>query len=186
MQFLLFSGHMIDKPDRPSPRFPPSKESAAATAIRDAVREVVEKAGGQEINGIAAAACGGDILFHEACQALGIRSEIYLGIPVDAFEKTSVAFAGGGWVERYLTLVRELSVHVLFPKATADVGEEVWEQANEWMLQAALCEGGSRMTLIVLWDGEGGDGPGGTRHMVERAEQQGATVVVIDIGTLGR
>lgn len=182
--YILFSGHMIDKADRPSPRFPVSKTGAAAAAIRDAMCKADGKAGDREIKGIAAAACGGDILFHEACQGLGIPSEIYLGIPVDAFEETSVAFAGADWMERYDRLVRELPVHVLFPEATADAGNEVWERANEWMLEAALSEGGSRMTLIVLWDGEGGDGPGGTRHMVEMAEQHGAVVIVIDIGAL--
>ena len=172
---------MIDKTDRPSPRFPISKTGAAAAAIRDALRKAERNAGGEEIRGIAAAACGGDILFHEACRTLGIRSEIYLGIPVDAFEKTSVAFAGADWVERYLRLVMDRPVHVLFPEATAYAGDEVWETANEWMLEAALSEGGSRMALIVLWDGEGGDGPGGTRHMVKVARREGATIQVIDI-----
>ena len=179
--FILFSGHMIDKADRSSPRFPSSKEEAAGAAIRSEVEKVLQTAGASEIRGIAAAACGGDILFHEFCRELNIPSEIYLGIPVDAFEKTSVAFAGADWVKRYLRLVRDLPVHVLFPEATADAGDEVWERANEWMLEAALSEGGSRMTLIVLWDGEGGDGPGGTRHMVKVAKGEGATINKIDI-----
>ena len=87
-------------------------------------------------------------------------------------------------MERYRKLVRVLSVHVLFPEAKADVRDEVWEKANEWMLNTALSEGGSRMTLIVLWDGEGGDGPGGTRHMTKTVEQHGGIVIVIDIGAL--
>jgi len=179
--FILFSGHMIDKAGRDKPRFPPSKEGAAGAAIRNALLEVQVKAGVRELTGIAAAACGGDILFHEACRELGIPSEVYLGIPVEAFEETSVAFAGAEWVKRYLRLVRELPVHVLFPEATADAGDEVWERANEWMLQAGLSKGGSRMTLIVLWDGEGGDGPGGTRHMVKVAKGEGATINTIDM-----
>jgi hypothetical protein len=168
MHTILFSGHMIDKPGRSDPRFPASKEHAA-----------VEKAGEEKCSGIAAAACGGDILFHESCRSLGVPSEIYLGIPVDAFEQTSVAFAGVGWVERYRRLVSELPVHVLFPEATADAGDEVWAKANEWMLGAALEGGGSEMALIVLWDGEGGDGPGGTRHMVVTAKKIGADVEII-------
>ncbi len=159
MRFLLFSGHMIDKPDRTQPRFPPSKEAPAGAAIHRAVRDVVGKFGGGKLKGIAAGACGGDILFHEACRALGVASELYLGIPVDEFEKTSVGFAGAGWVERYRRLVRELPMHVLF-QATADVGDEVWEKANEWMLGVAMSGGAENMALIVLWDGEGGDGAG--------------------------
>jgi hypothetical protein len=92
-----------------------------------------------------------------------------------------VAFAGLGWVERYRRLVGELPVHVLFPEATAKAGDEVWAKANEWMLGAALGSGGDHLALIVLWDGEGGDGPGGTRQMVNVAKAYGANAVVIDI-----
>ncbi len=184
MYTILFSGHMIDKPGRSDPRFPASKEHAAGDAIRDAVCAAVEKAGREECTGIAAAACGGDILFHEACRALGVPSEIYLGIPVDAFEQTSVAFAGLDWMERYRRLVSELPVHVLFPEATAKAGDEVWAKANEWMLGTALEGGGSEMALIVLWDGEGGDGPGGTKHMVKTVKEKGAEIAIIDVEKL--
>jgi hypothetical protein len=184
MGFILFSGHMIDKMDRPASRFPPEEEGAAAAAIRKAVRAAVDEAGGRGWTGIAAAACGGDILFHEVCQELGIPTEIYLGIPVDAFEQTSVAFAGADWVERYRRLVSELPVHVLYPDATADAGDKVWEDANEWMLKTALRSGGDQLALIALWDGQGGDGPGGTRHMVDVARKEGAAIEVIDVGRL--
>ena len=69
---ILFTGHMIDKPDRPTPRFPASKEAAAAIAIRAALRKVMVEAGSDPLVGIAAAACGGDILFHEACRELKV------------------------------------------------------------------------------------------------------------------
>jgi hypothetical protein len=36
----LFSGHMIDAPDRKAPRFPPDKESAAAAAIAETLAEI--------------------------------------------------------------------------------------------------------------------------------------------------
>ncbi len=181
---ILFSGHMIDRPSKSIPRFPSSKEGVAAAAIRGAIARVAPLDLSEEIRGIAAAACGGDILFHEACRSLGVPSEVYLGISPDAFEKTSVAFAGAGWVERYRRLIRDLPVRVLFPKAKSDAGDEVWEKANEWMLKMALQSGGNELALIVLWDGQGGDRPGGTRHMVEMARRQGAVVEIIDVGRL--
>jgi hypothetical protein len=61
------------------------------------------------------------------------------------------------------------------------VGDEVWAKANEWMLEVAGSEGGDAMALIVLWDGEGGDGPGGTRHMVETAGELGADITIIGV-----
>jgi hypothetical protein len=35
------------------------------------------------------------------------------------------------------------------------------------MLNAALEDDGKHMALIALWDGKGGDGSGGTEHMVK-------------------
>ena len=37
------------------------------------------------------------------------------------------------------------------------------------------------MTLIAVWDGKGGDGPGGTEHMIHTAREKGADVVIIKI-----
>ena len=48
------------------------------------------------------------------------------------------------------------------------------------MLDTALGFGASRLRLICLWDGGGGDGPGGTDHLVEQARRQGVPVTWID------
>jgi hypothetical protein len=60
---LLFSGHMIDAPDRPTPRFPPEKEPVAAVAIANTIVEIGAGPGDLAICG---GACGGDLLFAEA------------------------------------------------------------------------------------------------------------------------
>ena len=86
------------------------------------------------------------ILFHEACLELGIPVELYLGIPVESFRQTSVAFAGAGWVARYRYLTKQLPVHILLPNAE----DGVWEQANDWMPEAALDGGGTNMTHITF------------------------------------
>jgi hypothetical protein len=198
---LLFTGHMIDKPGRATPRFPESSAGAAAEAIRRVLAGIVGGRGSSGLRGaapgkgpigsggtaaadvafrgIAAAACGGDILFHEACRDLAIPSAIYLGIPPDAFEQTSVAFAGRDWVTRYRRLIRELPVHVLHSDAMADADARVWDEANQWMLDEALSAGGDHMTLIALWDGQAGE-TGGAGHMVRVAKAKGADVEVID------
>ena len=48
-------------------------------------------------------------------------------------------------------------------------------------MQTALSSGGKNMTLIALWNGDIGDGKGGTGHMVNIAKEQGAEVDIIDI-----
>jgi hypothetical protein len=40
--------------------------------------------------------------------------------------------------------------------------------------------GDKHTTLLALWDGQSGDGPGGTKDMVEQAERFGARVIIID------
>jgi hypothetical protein len=72
---LLFTGHMIDAPDRKTPRFPPTR-AAEAEARRMICQSIAEE---QKLEpgllvGIAGGGCGGDILFHEVCQELGIET----------------------------------------------------------------------------------------------------------------
>lgn len=186
--YVLFSGHMIDKPGRAQPRFPASKAPAAARAIRhrlQKLKDIVASAPIQDIadaasiQGIAAAACGGDILFHEACQHLNIRSEIYLGLPVEEFNKTSVAAAGEDWEIRYRRLIKTLPVHILHPDYTADAPNTIWEEANQWMLDISLSAGSENLTMIVLWDGDQGE-TGGAWQMMKVAGAHHATIEHID------
>jgi len=179
--YLLFSGHMIDQNGRDPARFPDSKATAGGEAIYKTLQEAA--AGKTDIKGIAAAASGGDILFHEACIKLSIPSEIYLGIPIEAFVKTSVAPAGPEWIGRYRKLIVALPVHILHPDATESAPSTIWEEANNWMLETALSSGGDHLTLIVLWDGNKGE-TGGTAHMVQVANDHRATVEIIDTHTL--
>jgi hypothetical protein len=48
------------------------------------------------------------------------------------------------------------------------------------MLHNALCISQDHLTLIALWDGARGDGPGGTEDMVDRAKDRGATFIHLD------
>ncbi|MEP7107267.1 MAG: hypothetical protein ABI760_04780 [Ferruginibacter sp.] len=51
-------------------------------------------------------------------------------------------------------------------------------------MNSSLVNGGINMSLIALWDGKGGDGAGGTEHMVKEAKERGAKTVVIDMNEL--
>ena len=84
-KLVVFSGHMIDAPDRRIPRFPPSKE--------EEIKELLEKqlAAMNAGIGFASAASGSDILFLEAMLARGGKIHLVLPWPAEEFEKTSVA-----------------------------------------------------------------------------------------------
>jgi hypothetical protein len=98
-QVFLFSGHMIDKLDRPRPRFP----SAMATEAQQKIKEVLDKlqADARDMAIAAGLACGGDILFLEACLERQMRVEVYLPFESAQFIEESVSFAGDDWVERF-------------------------------------------------------------------------------------
>ena len=184
---LLFTGHMIDKPDRADPRFPAEKEEEIRAKIKEVVQKEKVENDDKKLLGIAGGACGGDILFHEVCRELGIKTELYLAIPPDQFVIESVAFAGGNWIERFYKLYNSLEHHVLSPtkelpnwlKKRRDYS--IWERANLWMLNSSLTCGGANMSLIAVWNGQGGDGPGGAQHMVNEAKNRGSEVNIISI-----
>ena len=56
----------------------------------------------------------------------------------------------------------------------------IWQRSNLWMLHSALAISHDNLTLIALWNGEVGDGPGGTEDMVQRAQNRGATFIHLD------
>jgi hypothetical protein len=187
---MLFTGHMVDAPDRPKEkmRFPPTPqaEAKARAMIEEAVRK--EVTGHEAVTvGIAGGACGGDILFHEVCDQLGVSTEVYLALPAAKFQVESVQRGGPGWVERFQTLTerripRELQPNKALPRWLSDKPDyDIWERNNLWMMFNALAMGARRLTLMALYNREREpDGPGGTGHLVTEASKWGFKPVELD------
>ena len=182
---ILFTGHRIDAPARPTPRFPAAKEEQARAMIRDAVTNIKAKSDGKLL-GISGGAAGGDILFHEVCEELNIPSQMYLVLPRNDYIKASVADSGPDWVERFNRLYDKLKAKVLsdsdrLPRwLRAKKDYSIWQRSNLWMLHNALYISQEHLTLMALWNGSSGDGPGGTEDMVKRAVDRGATFIHLD------
>src|SRR5262245_34048988 len=174
---FLFSGHMIDARDREKPRFPPDKEPIAAQAIAEALDE--SDAGAGDL-GITEGACGGDLLFAEAMLARGARLELRLPFDEATFLRKSVAFAKAPtapdrWSERFHVARADPRTRLLVMTdvlGPTPAGVDPFERCNLWMLEDALAMARDRLTFVCLWDGGGGDGPGGTRHMFEEVQQR--------------
>lgn len=174
---LLFTGHMIDLPKREKQRFPASLEPAARARIGKAVEPFAPADGtdgtrGEFVSvvGFASGARGGDILFHEECRNRGIGTVVVLPFEPSEFVKHSVeGIPGSDWEQRFWKLWDSTDTdhrHVLGLPA----GEEAFAICNTRLLELAHQHG--RVHLIALWDGKGGDGPGGTADLVEKTKAE--------------
>jgi hypothetical protein len=175
---VLFSGHMIDAPGREKPRFPPDNEPIAARAIASALADLDVGPGDLAICG---GACGGDLLFAEAALARGARLELYIPFDEPTFLEKSVDFADADWRARFLAAKARADLHIA-PRELAppQESEDPYERNNRWMLNQASRFGADKVDLVCLWNGEGGDGPGGTKHMMEEVGQRGGRTHWLD------
>jgi hypothetical protein len=192
---IVFTGHRVDAPGRAEPRFPPAAEGGAREMIRAVVQAEMAAADGKPVIGIAGAASGGDILFHEVCAELGVETQLFLVVSRDDYVRESVADGGPGWVDRFNALFASHSYRFLgnsdhaleLPKWLRPWKDySVWSRSNLWMLHNALAYGSPKVALVALWNRRDGDGPGGTRDMVAAAEERAVKTVVIDTNELLR
>ena len=175
---------MIDAPGRDPPRFPSALEPAVSEAIGDAVKRI--DPGATDV-GICSAACGGDILFAERLIDRGVPIRVYLPFDERTFLDKSVSFADDRWVDRYHAVVSRAKLF-LAPDVLGELpqGVDPFERTNLWMLDETRRLGGDRVSFICLWNGEGGDGPGGTKHMMDAVRASSGEVDWIDIRKLRR
>jgi hypothetical protein len=186
-QVLLFSGHMVDAPNRPTPRFPADKVPAAAQRIGEALEGLHAS---PEDLALTQGACGGDLLFTEACRQRGVKVFWLQPFAEPEFIKASVLNGGADWHRRYLESRAALAVP---PRAAPEAlgppprgrGENYpYERCNLWLLYGALARGADKLRLICLWNGRGGDGSGGTAHLVAEVKRRKGRVDWIDTRTL--
>ena len=189
-RLVLFTGHRIDAAGRENPRFPAAKEGVARNAICAALEGEKNITHGSML-GVAGGANGGDLLFLELCEELNIPTQMMLALPEDQFVEQSVQADDLAWVRRFyaqlekhphapvLSKTPELPKWLQFKKSY-----DVWQRNNLWLLGEALCRTPAHLTVIALWDGKTGDGPGGTEHMVALARERGARILHLNTKTL--
>jgi len=165
---LVFTGHMIDQPGRTKPRFPASLERAARREIKKRIERCLKAVSPSEIGGFASGAPGGDILFHEVCRESGIKTAVVLPFSPERFLVKSVeGIRNSRWVERFWKLWNDRE-HSLFTEVMGlPETDDAYALCNTSML--GFAENYGEVHLIALWDGKGGDGPGGTADLVRKA-----------------
>jgi hypothetical protein len=179
---------MIDAPDREPPRFPMEKVPIAAQRLQAALDQL---GAGPDDLVFCQASAGGDLLFLEACQQRGVHCEIQLPFPEPEFIERSILPSSNAdaWRERYYAMkdrLRKTGFIRIMPNELGPLptGVSPYERCNLWLLYSALACGTDKVRFVCLWNGGGGDGPGGTAHMYNEVKRRTGRVIWIDTRTL--
>jgi len=178
---------MVDAPDRLTPRFPADKEPIAAQKIAEALDQL---GAGPDDLALSQAAAGGDLLFLEACHQRGMRLQILLPFPEPEFIERSILPSTGGdrWRERFFRMKDRLKdvkdVRIMSDElGPLPSGVDPFERCNLWLLSTAFASDVEKVGFVCLWNGGGGDGPGGTAHMYNEVKGRTGRVTWIDTRT---
>jgi hypothetical protein len=172
-------------------RFPNTAEciEKARAWLREELKaEKAETTG--RLYGIAGAASGVDLLFHEVCEELAIPTKVCLPIPIGDYRRESVADGGVDWVEKFNRLVAGNPPIILsdsgeLPPWAAGIKDySVFQRGNIWVMRDALARPNADVTLIALWNQQDAEGSDGTAHMMSLARVRGAKVREVNSETL--
>lgn len=179
----VFAGHLIDRPGRSSPRFPPELEEPVAREIRARLRR-------HGIGfGFSAAGSGGDILFLEALLDMDAEAHVVLPYNREQFLEDSVDYLeGSSWASRYSNVLERAA------EVTTASHQRMLAGAMSYEFGFLLLDGmaavqaeelETELVCVAVWDGQPGDGPGGTAASIEHWRGRNRHVDIIDLRTLG-
>lgn len=190
---IVFSGHMIDHPDRierkgMAPRFPADDrlEHAVAEGIGRQIDDL------DAVVGYCSAACGGDLLFAEQMLNRGRELHVVLPFDRDDFYITSVDFGTtelADWRRRCDRVLEQAVVH--YATTERYLGDDVlFDFANRIMQGLALvraAELGTDVTALLAYERQStAGGKVGTASVMRSWSQMGRAVRVVDVGELRR
>jgi hypothetical protein len=173
---VVVSGHMVDRPDRPTPRFPEDQVSRVAREVEEAFDAWGV---GPATTVISGGARGADLLAAESALRRRAHVELVLVLPPDQFRERSVDLPGTDWSARFEQVLRHSRTEILPDASVGD--EDIYARVNGRIIERARSHASAPHALLI-WDGGGGDGPGGTADFVRRLghSRPGPTVRVID------
>ncbi|HPK71427.1 MAG TPA: hypothetical protein PLN93_05775, partial [Vicinamibacterales bacterium] len=126
-------------------------------------------------------------------QARGVRLQLLLPFEEPEFIERSILVASNGeqWRQRYfaVTAALEVAPRIMpdelgpLPKSLRGEPANAFERCNLWLLYTALAWGVRKVRFVCLWNGGGGDGPGGTAHMYNEVKRRTGRVTWLDTRT---
>jgi class 3 adenylate cyclase len=179
---IVFAGHMIDRPDRPDPRFPRELQTAVADEIRNRISKL--KPG----FGFASAACGSDILFLEAMLHADAEVSIVLPYNEEEFVRDSVdIIPNSKWRARFERVLSRAARVITASSQRLEIGGISYEFCNQLLLGLASIrcrQLDSTLIPLVVWNEKPGDGPGGAASVVETWRRFGYEPEIISLGKI--
>ena len=179
---IISSGHLTDKPDRPTPRFPENKVGVVWDHMN---RQLSAWSVGPGDLAICGGARGSDIIFAELCANRGAEVWLFISLDEADFLEQSVRVPGTDWEQRFIALRKREGVKTLMQNDQAPASKDMspFARANIWMVETGKKEAPSpdKLYAILVWDEQpAGDGPGGTADFAQQVKKAGGQVVVIN------
>lgn len=170
-RIVVFAGHRIDRPGRPSPRFPESISGRVKSRVKKKLIEL------RPDIGIASAADGADIIFHECLGEMGRISHVVLPAPMDHFASRLEFSDGNRWVDRFWKVI-ESAEHVEVSSSSRFDCEAdgSYQLAADYLIECSLDTGrdfDGEVVPLVVWDEQPSSHPGGTGYIVTKFRQLG-------------
>ena len=165
----MYTGHMIDRPDRALPRFPASLENW----VRDAAREQVRRL--RPVAAYGSAACGADLIYLEALRESGVETHIVLPFGAEDFRQTSVDGMGGDGGARFERALAASASVTIVSDHRAQGSDAPYEYANLILTGRARLRAQALDTTVVglaIWDGRETGGVGGAASLVRIWREQ--------------
>jgi len=178
---LAFAGHLIDAPDRASPRFPAALEPAVAAAIGARLARMHLPVV------YASAACGADLIFIEAALDIGAEVNIVLPFDQEDFVRTSVAPGGDTWTSRFHHALSR-AARVIMATEEHFLGDDVLFEHAAMLLEGLCVLRATQLettpSLLCVVDSAAPGGIGGTRASYERWARHVGTPEVIELQSI--
>lgn len=170
-RIVVFAGHRIDRPGRPSPRFPESISSRVKSRVKKKLIELKPDIG------IASAADGADLIFHECLGEMGRISHVVLPAPIDHFASRLDLSEGNRWVDRFWKVIENAQqIEVSSSSRFYCEADGSYQLAADYLIEYALDAGrdfDGEVLPLVVWDEQPASYPGGTGYIVTKFRQLG-------------
>ncbi len=132
------------------------------------------------------AGSGGDLIFLEAATDAGAERHIVLPYNSDAFLADSVdVVPGADWPARYRAVLERATGIVTASEQRMLGGAMSYEYGFlllDGMAAVRAEELETELVCLAVWDGQPGDGPGGTEASVAHWRKAGRRVDIVDVG----